>query len=251
MSESGDKKLIGNFRKLIDEAAADPAYNPANNKHKVTTLEAQYTAADAAVNAVAAARAPNKLAITDREDEFRTLRPLAVRSRNYLKASGAPVGVVEDADTFIRKLGGGRKSPKLKDDPNTPQNEATQGNVGGGGGAGSGSASQMSYENQIGNFESYIEIVKNVSTYTPNEADLKVAALTALAARLTAKSNAVSTTAATLDQARGVRDQLLYLNDDSVVNTAKLVKAYVQAALGSASQLYKKIKGLQFVKAPK
>lgn len=28
MSESGDNKIIGNFRKLIDEVSADPDYNP-------------------------------------------------------------------------------------------------------------------------------------------------------------------------------------------------------------------------------
>lgn len=87
MSESGDNKILGNFRKLIDEVAADPTYNPANAKHKIPALEAQYTAGDAAVTAVAAARAPNKFAITDRETTFGGLRPLAVRSRNYLKAS--------------------------------------------------------------------------------------------------------------------------------------------------------------------
>ncbi|HEV7797672.1 MAG TPA: hypothetical protein VGO73_05935 [Pyrinomonadaceae bacterium] len=240
-TESGDNKLIGNFRKLIDEVSADPAYNPANNKLKVTALEAQYTAADAAAAAVAAARAPNKLAMTDRETAFRGLRALAVRSRNFLKASGAPKGVVDDADTSIRKLSGGRKSPKLKDDPATPADESK----------GSSSASQMSYDNQVGHFESYIEIVRNVPAYNPNEADLKVTALDALAASLTAKSNAVSTTSATLNQSRGQRDQLLYLSDDSIVNTAKLVKAYVQAALGSQSQLYKKIKGLEFTRQRK
>ena len=109
----------------------------------------------------------------------------------------------------------------------------------------------MSYDNQVGNFESYIEIVKNVSTYNPNEADLKVTALTAFAASLTAKSNAVSTTSAALNQARGKRDQLLYLNDDSIVNTAALMKAYVKAATGTQSQLFKKIKGLQFVMSAK
>jgi hypothetical protein len=31
----------------------------------------------------------------------------------------------------------------------------------------------MSYHNQIGHFEGYIEIVRNVSAYNPNEADLK------------------------------------------------------------------------------
>jgi hypothetical protein len=235
-TESGDNKLIGNFRKLIDEVSAELAYNPATNNLKTTALESQYAAADAAVSAVAVARAPNKLAMTDREDAFKGLRPLAVRSRNFLKASGASKGIVDDAEEFIRKLRGGRKTPKLIDDPTTPEDESK----------GSGSASQMSYDNQVGNFESYIEIVKNVPTYNPNETDLKVTALTALAADLTDKSNAVSTSSASLDQARGARDQLLYLSDDCVVNTAKLVKAYVQAALGTQSQLYKKIKGLKF-----
>jgi hypothetical protein len=55
------------------------------------------------------------------------------------------------------------------------------------------SSSEMSYDNQIGHFESYIEVVKNVPAYKPNEADLKLTALTAFAADLKAKSDAVST----------------------------------------------------------
>src|SRR5688500_17184299 len=104
MSESGDNKLIGNLRKLIDEVSADSAYNPSNDALKITALETKYTAGAAVVSSVAAVRAPNKLAITDRESAFRALRPLAVRSRNFLKASGAPKGVVVDADTYVRKM---------------------------------------------------------------------------------------------------------------------------------------------------
>jgi hypothetical protein len=236
-TELGDRKLLGNFRTLIDEVSAESSYNPANAKLKLPALETQYSAADAAVSAVAAAGAPNKLAMSDREAAFAGLRPLAVRSRNYLKASGVSQGVVEDAETFIRKLSGGRKSAKVKDNPATPENESKK----------SSSASQMSYDNQVGNFQSYIEIVSNVAAYNPNEADLKVTSLTAFANNLTAKSNGVSTTSAALSQARGSRDQLLYLGDDSIVNTAKLVKNYVKAALGTDSQLFKKIKGLKFV----
>jgi len=40
-TESGDKKLLGNFRKLIDEVSADPNYNPANSKLKKSALEAR------------------------------------------------------------------------------------------------------------------------------------------------------------------------------------------------------------------
>jgi len=244
-TESGDRKLLGNFRKLIDEVSADTNYNPANAKLKPAALETQYTDGDASVDAVVAELAPNKLAITDRETAFDELRPLVVRSRNFLKASGASKAVVADAEQFVRKLSGGKKKPKAKptgqsDAPPTPaQPPVTH------------SSSQMSYDNQVGHFQSYIELVKNVSQYKPNEADLKVAALTAYAADLMAKSNTVSTTSAALSQARGTRDRLLYLDDGSVVNTARLVKNYVQAALGSDSQLYKKIKGLKFVAAQK
>ena len=244
-TESGDKKLLGNFRKLIDEVSADPAYNPANNKLKVPALNAQITAADAAADAVAAARAPNKLAITERETVFDDLRRLAVRSHNFLKASGAPKAVAEDAAQFVKKLSGGSKKGKAKaaaggDAPGAAaETPATR------------SSSQMSFDNQVGHFRSFIEILKNVSQYNPNEADLKVTALTAYADDLVTKNNAVSTTSASLNQARGTRDRLLYLDDDSVLNTAKLVKSYVRAALGSDSQLFKKVSGLKFAGGPR
>ena len=54
-----------------------------------------------------------------------------------------------------------------------------------------------------------------------------------------------------LSQARGVRDQLLYLAEDSIVATAKLVKAYVKAAFGTSHQLYLQIKGIEFPKQRK
>ncbi len=244
-NESGDKKVLGNFRKLIDEVSAESAYNPANTRLKKTALEAQYTAADEAVDALAEAQAPNKLAISTREAGFGDLRALAVRSRNFLKASGAPKEVAVDAEQFVRKLSGGTRKAKAKAaaagdaaPANTPT-PATR------------SSSQMSYDNQIGHFRSYIEIVKNVTEYKPNEADLKVAALTAFADDLDARSNAVSTTSAALTQARGERDRLLYLDEDSVVNTAKAVKNYVQAALGSDSPLFKKIKPIKFTAVQK
>jgi hypothetical protein len=239
-TESGDKTVLGNFRKMIDEVSAESAYNPANTKLKLPALNTQHTAADGSVDALAAALAPNKLAISEREALFGGLRERVVRSRNFLKASGAPKEVAEDAEQFVRKLSGGRRKPRAKaaaagDAPAAnAETPATR------------SSSQMSYDNQVGHLQSYIEIVKNVSQYNPNEADLKVAALTAYADDLTNKSNAVTTTSAALTQARGTRDRLLYLDDDSVVNTAKLVKSYVQAALGSDSPLFKKIKSLKF-----
>lgn len=241
-TESGDKKLLGNFRKLIDEVSADSSYNPGNAKLKKTALETQYTAGEEAAAAVSDARGSHKLAITDRATGFKSLRPLAIRSRNYLKASGATKPVVADAEEFVRKLSGGGKSSKAKAGPNAdPANP-------GGETATSRSSSQMSYDNQIGHFQGYIDVVKKVPAYKPNEADLKVPALTAFGEDLKSKSDGVSTASAALNQARGQRDRLLYLDEDSIVETAQLVKAYVQSALGTKSQLFKKIKPLRFVR---
>lgn len=235
-NEAGDKKLIGNFSRLIDLVSANANYNPANPKLAKTALAAQLAASETAVLGVATAGASNKLAITDCQLAYDELSPTALASRDYLKASGASTAIVEDGQTHITKVTGGRKSKKLKDDPATPGDESK----------GSHSASQMSRENRLGNFESYLEILKQVPSYNPNEPNLKIAALTAFATSLKTKNATVNSTAAELSQARGRRDQLLYLAADSIVNTALLIKAYVKAAFGADHQLYKQIKGIEF-----
>jgi hypothetical protein len=240
-TESGDNKLLGNYRKLIDQLSADPNYNPSNPALAKTAMETQYTAARAAVDDVSTKQAPNKLAITERQVGYDNLALLVTRSFNLLKASGASKDIIADAETHVRKLSGKRRSAKPKNDPATPADEAKA----------SHSSSQMGFDNQLGNLGSYLAVLSNVPSYNPNETDLKVIALKAVAADLQAKNDAVSTTFAALGRARGLRDGLLYLNDDSVVNTGQLAKAYVKGALGTSSNLNKQIKGLEFKKANK
>jgi hypothetical protein len=155
------------------------------------------------------------------------------------KACGAEKPVLDDLNTVRRKLSGQRKSKVPKADPNTPASEAEPAKA-------IHSASQMSYDNQVGNVENMVALLSNIPSYNPNETDLKIASLQAFAAELTAANNAVSATFVPLSQARGTRDEMLYTSADSVVNIAIMVKAYVSAAFGTQSQLHKQIKGLQF-----
>lgn len=240
-SESGDMKLLGNFSKLIEPVSTNPNYNPANPSLKVTALNAQKTAASAAVGDVGTNEATYKAAVNDRQSAFEDLRPVVSRAGNMLQASGAEKGTRDNVKTLARKISGQRKSPKPKDDPNTPANEANK----------TRSASQQSYDNLVGHFDDLIALLATVSTYVPNEADLKITGLQACSADLKAKNEAVNTTFASMSAARGLRDQLLYTNDDSVINIALLCKAYVRAALGPDSPLFKQIKGLEFKKRPK
>lgn len=242
-TESGDMKLLGNFRQLINHVSAETNYKPANADLKPAALEAQYTAALAVVEDVPAKMAGYKASINDRQSTYDDLDPVVMRSRNMLKASGADKNTLDNAETHVRKLLGRRKSAKPKPaaatatgGANPPATET----------AATHSASQLSFENRAGNLDAFIEVVAGVADYKPNEADLKVTALRALSSDLKTKNNAVSTAFVPLSQARGARDQLLYGKEDSVASTAQLVKAYVSAAFGTRSQLYKEIKGLRF-----
>lgn len=235
-NESGDMKLLGNFSKLIELVSTNPDYNPANTNLKLPALNAQKTAAQAAVSNIGTQTAPYKVAVNNRQEGFEGLPSVVSRSGNMLKASGASKSIQDDARTESRKIVGRRASAKVKDDPSTPENEANKNH----------SSSQMSYENIVGNLDNYIAILEAVTMYASNEPELTIAGLKALSASLKAKNEAVNATFAPVSAARGLRDQLLYLNDDCVVNVALLVKAYVRAAFGPDSQLFKSIKGLAF-----
>jgi hypothetical protein len=169
-NESGDLKLLGNFRKLIDFVSADTHYNPGNADITKTALAIHYTASQASVNDVAAKQAPSKIAINDRQAAYDPLSGLIRRSFAMLKASGASKGVLEDAQTHLRKVTGARKPPKIKPNPATPEGETDKQH----------SASQMSFENRRGNVGAYVAILANVPSYNPNENELKLSSLQAV-----------------------------------------------------------------------
>jgi hypothetical protein len=239
-NESGDLKLLANFRKLIDLVSADTGYKPSNTALKATALEAQHAAAMTAAHDVPAKIATNMTAISDREAAFGDLNSVMLRVHGVAKASGASAEQVADLNTFKRKL--------------TPKRKAKAKPAGTTGGATSAepepekqrSAAQLSYDNQVGHVRGYLGVLGTISDYKPNEADLKLPALNDFVGGLQAKNDAVSTSFVPLSQARGLRDQLLYQADNSVVNTALLAKEYVKGAFGTNSQLYKQVKGLEF-----
>lgn len=235
-SESGDSKLLGNFSKLIELISTSADYNPANAKLKIPALNTQNAASQAVLGSVGTNEANYKFAVNARQFGIEALRPVVPRVGNMLKASGADKKIQDDFNTHKRKITGARKGTKPKDDANTPQNEANKAH----------SVSQQSYENIRGNFNDLIALVATVTSYQPNEPELTIVGLQARAADIAAKDAAVNTTFASRSAARGLRDQLLYTNDDSIVNIALLVKAYVRASQGPDSQLFKQLRGIKF-----
>jgi len=237
--ESGDLKLLGNFRKLIDLVSADPNYKPSNASLTPAALNAQHTAGLAAANDVPAKLTLNMTAISDREEAFGDVSPLMTRVHGVAKASGASDAQVEDLNSFKRKLTSKRKAKTKAEVAGAPGAGTTESES-------SRSSAQLGYDNLVGHIRGYLGVLGTMPAYNPNEADLKLLALNLFADGLQAKNDAVSSTFVPLSQARGLRDQLLYQADNSVVNTAALAKQYVKGAFGTQSQLYKQVKGLDF-----
>lgn len=235
-NETGDMKITGNFRRLIDLVIPDVLYVPGNAELDVVKLEGRLAAAIDGVGDIGVKIAPSKFAINARQDAYTEAISLIRGSRNILKASGASAQTLADADTFTRKIFGERKSKKIEDDPNTPANEAEQNHC----------ASQQSFDAVLGNSRSYIQIISNEPLYAPNEAKFTVANLTAVADDLEAKNNAVSATFVPLNNSRIVRDDLLYTGELCLCNLAALVKAYVRAIHGVTSQFYKTVNAISF-----
>jgi len=239
-NESGDLKLLANFRKLIDLVSADSDYKPSNAALKPPALNAQHTTGLSGANDVPAKFATNMAAISDREVGFAEVNPTVSRVHGLAKASGAPPEKIADLNTFKRKL--------------IPQRKTKAKAAAAGGAASTAAAetekqhssSQRSYDNQVGHIRGYLGVLGTIDDYKPNEADLKLPALQSWVDDLQAKNDAVSSTFVPLSQARAQRDSLLYTDQNSIVNTALLVKEYVKGSQGTKSPLYQQIKGLEF-----
>jgi porphobilinogen deaminase len=159
-NESGDLKLLGNFRKLIDLVSADTAYKPTNATLKPSALDGQHTAALASAQDVPAKLTLNMAAISDRENTFAGVNPLVTRVHGVAKASGAPKHVIDDMNTFRRKLTAKRKAkPKVTGGGDTPTAAAEKAH----------SSAQLSYDNVVGHVDGYVGVLSNISAYQPNE----------------------------------------------------------------------------------
>lgn len=238
-NETGHARNIEKFQQLIAFVTAyGEEYEPTNPNISLTALNAKLTAARDAVDGVTDSIAPYKTAINERETAFQPLRKLITRAINYYASTGTEENNLADAQTYSRKIQGRRATPKIIDDPNTPEDESLQ----------SISAAQLSYSQLVEHLDNLIEIFNNDSLYEPNEDELKITALEALSTELKAKNDAVAPAYAPLSNARISRNVELYKDKSGLVELADLVKKYVKARFGADSEQYAQVKGLKFTK---
>ena len=239
-NETGHARNVANFEKLIVGITAQgAAYNPANAQLKPEALNSQLAAARTVNEAVNAALTVFKNAVGARNTAFETLDRLVTRVNNALKASGAEGPVVQNAQTFVRKLKGRRAKAKMSDEEK--QAALAKGQV-----VVEISASQRGFDSRIDYLDKLISLLASVAVYAPNEADLKVESLKQLLEKLKAANSAVAIAQTQLNNARITRNETLYHPANGVVGISTGVKLYVKSVFGATSPQYKALSGLRF-----
>ena len=239
-SETGHAKNVANFEKLIAETSAfGENFNPSKATLKLTALNTQLATAKAAIAAVNSAEPAYKNAVSARDAAFAPLGKLITRINNALKASDTTVQEDESALTLVRKLQGRRATAKKTEDEKKALTAEGKEVV-------EISSSQMSFDSRLDNFDKLIKLLSSIPAYAPNEADLKVEALTALYNDLKAKNMAVINAETPLSTARIARNEILYQQNTGIVDITVDVKNYVKSVFGATSPQYKLISNLKF-----
>jgi hypothetical protein len=241
-SETGHPINVANFDVIIaDVMSYGATYNPSKASLKIAALTTLSTASKTAVNAVSAAEPAYKLARDARDAAFKPLSPLVTKAINALKATDTTAQVDETAQTLVRKLQGRRATPKKTEEQKKVVADAGKEVV-------EISSSQMSFDSRIDNFDKFVKLLASVTLYAPNEADLKVTALTAVLTDLKAKNAAVVAAEVPLNNARITRNDTLYKANTGLVDIALDVKTYIKSVYGATSPQYKKISKIKFTK---
>ena len=122
MSEQGHVKNVANFGRYISYIIGYGAvYTPSNPLIKLDELQAKQTDFQAAIDFVKPKSAAETLAVNERQVVHDDLQKLAPRLLAAADASTADQLFSKDVRAIVRKLQGRRAAPKIKDDPNTPE----------------------------------------------------------------------------------------------------------------------------------
>jgi len=241
-SEQGHNRNAVNYDKLIINCTSYGAtYNPSKAALKIAAMQAQSTAAKNSLTTVSALTPAYKNAVTARVTAFKPLDKLITRANNALKSSETTKEVIESAQTIVRKLQGRRATPKKTEEQKKVAADAGKEIV-------EISSSQMSYDSRIDNLDKLIKLFSSVAAYAPNEAELKIAALTALYTDLKAKNMAVVNAETPLSNARIARNTTMYKDEIGLVDVANDVKTYIKSVFGATSPQYKQVSSLKFTK---
>jgi hypothetical protein len=237
---TGHAENVANFATLrLRCSGFGEAYNPSNTVISIANLNLVYTQAQNSIDNLNQVLPTFNSARDQRSKAFDRIPLLVSKISGSLKSLGQVTKVTENALTIVRKIQGRRVSAKLTDDELKAL--ATDGKK-----VRQVSTAQTSFDNQIDNLGRLISQLSAIPEYKPNEKDLQVASLTEFLNDLKAKNLAVISTSSPVDNARIVRNEILYKAETGLIDISLAVKNYVKSVFGPSSPYYKQISGLKF-----
>ena len=241
--ETGHAKNVAIFQQLtLYITGFGTAYNPSNPALSLAALQQLLAQAEAAVEQVNAAIPAHKNAISAREAAFKPFNTLITRVINALYASEVSTPIKQNARTLVRKLQGTRAPVKAT--THEPQEENTEAKE-----PCTISSAQLSYTNRLNTFDQLIKLLASLPEYAPNEEDIKLPVLKALAVDLRAKNTACNNAKVAIDNARMARNRALYTPLTGLVDVALDAKTYIKSLFGATSPEYKLVGKIDFTKA--
>ena len=235
-SETGHAKNVDNLGLLIANIASyGDRYKPTKPSILLEALKKMEADGRAAVLAVNDAMPIYSRATIERDNAFDPLGQLVTRSLNSLRASSSSEETDEAASAIVRKIRGNRTTAKAA--ATTDVKVATV------------STSQQSYDSVLDNYERYVQYLAATPEYAPNEEDIKLPVLQALAVELRAKNTACNNAKVAIDNARMARNRALYTPLTGLVDVALDAKTYIKSLFGATSPEYKQVAKIDFTKA--
>ena len=241
--ETGHKVTIDNLRQLIAFLKSYGSdYSPTNSSLTIAQLEARLEAAEAAEAKVSVEKQSYTVATDAREEAFKPISAILTRSFNALISTNTSAETDASARALVNKIKGTKtRSSKKTTDPVVAEN-GTSSKVA------SISTAQMGYDDRLQNLTHYFDLLEITPEYQPNEPDLKLDALRAVATDLAVKNQRVMDAEVAFSKARLDRNDVLYKPITGVVDTATDVKNYVKSVFGASGAKYRQISGIIFQK---
>lgn len=234
-SETGHAKNVANFETLIANCRGySENYNPSNNDLSLDALSTLHRESKTEVNQVKVVKAPFDEVEGRRMLAFKPYKSLGTKIIGALSGSGAPISVIQDAETINRRMQGRRapgSKPTLKEDGSSGDRN---------------SVSQQSYDLKIDHIEKMIELLSIETRYTPNEVALRVVNLTTYKEHLQGLNSDVKNAYVIYSTALNIRNRKLYTPETGLVARAMAVKKYVKSIYGTSAPEYKVVSKLVF-----
>lgn len=230
--KTGNVKNVAAFGKLLDICNdLGASYDPSKAALTPTALTVLLEQAKESLKAVTVARAAYVLAVNNRKENYAGIKPLAARVVRALAASENSYEHVRDARLIKRKLTPKPVAIASAKTVTTGEEDSTKISV---------TSSRLDYDGLADTFATLVELVRGIPAYTPNETELKVAALEQRLNSLHASSKAVYTTANALASARRQRNKVM-LGKEGLFETGTAVKEYIRSVFGVRSEVSREL----------